>query len=246
MDDVVVWSFSTVIQSDSRSRLSLAFLGGTLVDSTIPESAAQLLDLIGKTEAPKGYDTIFGNHQRELKQPLTTMTLDQVITSGPHWTKAYGSSACGRYQFMTATLKQLRISENLTGREIFAGDLQDRLGYALLDGCGYERFLTGKLSLIGFGLALAKEWASFPVLADCRGSRQRVRRGDTYYAGDGRNKALIKPGDVEKILEALPKEIAHAAIKALFGVEAAPKPKPARRNTDTRGKVRGRNPSKEK
>ncbi len=34
------------------------------------------------------------------------------------------------------------------------------------------------------------EWASLPVLADSQGDRQRIRRGQSYYAGDGLNRAL--------------------------------------------------------
>lgn len=62
------------------------------------------------------------------------MTLDQVIAAGPGWTKAYKSSAAGRYQFMRATLKNLKKSLGLTGKELFSADVQDRLGFELLGG----------------------------------------------------------------------------------------------------------------
>ncbi len=173
------------------------------MDNSVPTGAARLLDLIGDTEAPRGYDTLFGNNQDKWPKRLTAMTVAEVIDAGPTWTKRFGSSAAGRYQFMNATLKSLRTAEALTGKERFDPNLQDNLGYALLDRRGYERFVAGKMSMIAFGLALAQEWASFPVLEDCPGAHRSVRRGETYYAGDSINKALISPETVEDILTAI-------------------------------------------
>ncbi len=87
------------------------------MESSIPNSAVALLDLIGNTEAPKGYDTLFGNNQKNWPKKLTSMTVAEVIEAGPIWTKKFHSSAAGRYQFMNATLKSLRNSEALTGKE---------------------------------------------------------------------------------------------------------------------------------
>lgn len=111
------------------------------MSATVPDGAEILLNLIASKEAPGGYDTIYGNNQDKLGEKLTLMTLEQVIAQGPLWTKEFKSSACGRYQFLTATLKGLRVSESLTGSEQFDQSLQDRLGYALLEQCGYENFL---------------------------------------------------------------------------------------------------------
>lgn len=170
------------------------------MDSSIPERAAALLDLIGNTEAPRGYDTLFGNNQAKLPKPLTSMTLSEVIAAGPGWSFSFGSSASGRYQFLTATLKTLRALDGLSGSERFEPDLQDRLAFTLLDQRGYERFAGGKISRIEFALGLAKEWASFPVLVKCQGAHRIVDRGETYYAGDQLNRALITPERVEQIL----------------------------------------------
>jgi len=70
-----------------------------------------------------------------------------------------------------------------------------------------------------FALNLAKEWASFPVLAETFGQKRKVTRGQSYYAGDGVNKALVPPGDVEAVLAEVLNEIARSAIP--------PKPTPA-------------------
>lgn len=45
------------------------------------------------------------------------------------------------------------------------------------------------------------EWASFPVLTDARGKHRDVARGQSFYAGDGVNKALVSPERVEAVLD---------------------------------------------
>lgn len=170
------------------------------MDRTIPPAAALMLDFIAGFEAPKGYDTVYANKMAQMPKPLTTMTLDAVIADGPRRTKLFGSSACGRYQFMTATLQDLRKTLVLMGTDLFTPDLQDRLAMQLLKRRGYDKFMAGKMTLTVFGLAIAQEWASFPVLAPCKGASRQLVRGQSYYAGDGLNKALVKPEAVEAML----------------------------------------------
>ena len=170
------------------------------MDKTVPVGAAYLLDFIASKEAPQGYGTVYGNNQGKLAKPLTSMTLAEVIAAGAGWTKRFGSSACGRYQFMKATLQDLRDELRLTGREVFDADFQDRLGYHLLKRRGYVAFMAGKLSTAAFGLALAQEWASFPVLAQTKGQKRAVVRGQSFYSGDGKNKALVSADAVEAAL----------------------------------------------
>jgi muramidase (phage lysozyme) len=167
---------------------------------SIPAPARRLLDFIGSKEAPRGYDTVFGNRMAQMPKPLTTMTVDEVIAQGKWRTDTFGSSAAGRYQFMRATLTSLKQTERLTGRAVMTPALQDRLGYALLLRRGYAKFMAGQLSVVGFGLAIAQEWASFPVLAATKGAHRQVQRGQTYYLGDGLNKVLATAGEVEAVL----------------------------------------------
>ncbi|CDN93643.1 hypothetical protein [Agrobacterium tumefaciens] len=175
---------------------------------TVPLPAQNLLDFIGDIEAPKGFDTIFGNRQAKLPVPLTQMTYGDVIDAQANWgnktwvKKNWGydtaSSAAGRYQFMRATLQGIaREVRSIDGRVIFSSSLQNRLGYYLLLRRGYADFISGKLNLVQFGLKLAQEWASFPVLSDTKGAHLQVMRGQSYYAGDGLNKSLVKPERVE-------------------------------------------------
>jgi muramidase (phage lysozyme) len=167
---------------------------------SLSTAAAKLLDFIASFEAPQGYDTVFGNNQRFLPQKLTSMTLDEVLAAQVNWTKRFGSSAAGRYQFMRATLLSLKSEMGLSGALRFDSGLQDSLGFRLLQRRGYEKFIARSLSLNSFGLNLAKEWASLPVLQAVQGQQRPVVRGQSFYADDGRNRSLVAPERVEAML----------------------------------------------
>lgn len=173
------------------------------MDRTVPPGAAKLLDFIGSIEAPLGYDTIYGNNQGKLPKPVTQMTVDEVQAAQKDWTKRFGSSATGRYQFMRATLAGLADELGLSGTQKLDAGLQDRLAYHLLKRRGYEAFMADQIGRAEFGKRLAMEWASFPVLAGTQGAHRQVSRGQSYYAGDGLNKSLVKPEEVEAVLDAV-------------------------------------------
>lgn len=185
------------------------------MDRTVPAGAAYLLTFISDTEtsasAPACYEVIYGHNQHKLPKPLTSMTLAEVQLAQKTWSKKFGSSATGAYQFMHATLKGLIAELSLSGTQKLDGDLQDRLGFHLLKRRGYESFVSGKISLAEFGKRLSQEWASFPVLADCQGAHRQLKRGQSYYAGDGLNKALVKPEKVETVLKRV-KELSKITI----------------------------------
>lgn len=185
------------------------------MDPTIPAGAARLLDFIGSKEAPKGYGTVYGNNQHKLAKPLTSMTIGQIIGAKPTFTKRFGSSACGRYQFMRATLQDLVKEGAAAASDILSPDLQDRLGYQLLRRRGYAAFMAGRITRTEFGKRLAQEWASFPVLAAAQGAHRKVKRGETYYSGDKLNKALVSAAEVERVLD------------EVLRLGGAPAPKPA-------------------
>ena len=200
------------------------------MDKTVPPGAAILLDFIRQTEVGRSdrasYDVIYANKQGKLTKPLTSMTYGEVVDAQKGWSKNHGSSAAGGYQFMRATL--IGLAKEITairGDQVFDPDLQDRLGYHLLKRRGYERFVTGQISITAFGKALAQEWASFPVLAPAEGQKRSVARGQSYYAGDGLNKALVNPEKVEavlrRVLEAAQKPASKAPVVAQETVQPA-------------------------
>lgn len=167
------------------------------MDSTVPAGAAVLLDFIRETETGRddasAYRTIYGHNEGKLVQPITTMTLGEIIDAQANWTKRFKSSAAGGYQFMRATLQDLCRELHLRGDQVFDPDLQDRLGYHLLKRRGYAEFMAGEIDTVEFAKRLAMEWASMPVLSACRGAHRSLQRGQSYYAGDALNKALVRP-----------------------------------------------------
>jgi GT2 family glycosyltransferase len=174
--------------------------GSSAVHADVPRSAAWLLDVIGLIEAPRGYGSIFRNRQNRLEKPLTAMTLAEVLAAQPGWDKANGSGAAGRYQVIEPTLAGVIAELGLDPGDRFAPSLQDRIGYHLLRRRGFDQFAAGMLPLADFALALAQEWAGFPVLTAMPGAHRRVEPGETFYAGDGRNQALIWPAAFIAIL----------------------------------------------
>ena len=120
------------------------------MDRTVPIAAARMLDFIRATEVgtdgPSGYQVIYGFNQDKLPTPITQMTIDAVIAAQASFTKRFGSSATGGYQFMRATLKDLKRELGLRGTQVLDPDLQDRLGYHLLKRRGYEAFMAGRMS----------------------------------------------------------------------------------------------------
>lgn len=175
------------------------------MDKTVPPGAAILLDFIRDTEVGSAdrssYDVIYGHKQGKLKVPLTQMTYGDIVDAQKAWSKNNGSSAAGAYQFMRATLIGIaKEIPSISGKDVFNPDFQDRLGFHLLMRRGYLDFVTGKIDIEEFGKKLAQEWASFPVLADTKGATRSLKRGQSYYAGDGLNKALVKPETVEAVL----------------------------------------------
>lgn len=190
----------------------------------IPASAHVLLEFIRKTETghsgAQAYETIFAHKQSILPKPLTKMTVLEVQRGQKdRWGRRVKSSASGAYQFMYKTLGGLIEELGLDVNQKFTPELQDRLGYHLLKRRNYERWAAGTLGDEAFAKYLAMEWASFPVLRKGKGAHRTVNAGQSYYAGDGLNKALISTTQVRDVLRR-----ARAANEGALVEEIAPKP----------------------
>lgn len=189
----------------------------------IPGPALDVLDLIRVTETARddetAYDVIYGHHEDELTQPITTMTIAELQANQPGFSETWGSSASGAYQIMFATLGDLLEAGACLPEELFDADCQDDLGLVLLQRRGYDDWAAFKTDTDSFMIGLAKEWASFPVPFDMQGAHQWVYRGQSYYAGDSVNKALISPEEVWTVCEA-----------ARAGKEQEPREPPRDRN----------------
>ncbi|MER9176311.1 tape measure protein [Mesorhizobium sp. M0955] len=122
-----------------------SFFGGA---ARIMGSAGTLLDLIAKMESGGDYNATLDNGKwTGGSQNLIGMTLNQILElqkqmlANPDNRATYhdnagnpvGSSALGRYQITSATLKTLIQEMGLSGNELYDRDMQDRLATALID-----------------------------------------------------------------------------------------------------------------
>lgn len=187
------------------------------MNPNVPSGAARLLDHIGRLETGRtdasAYGVIVFFKQDKLPKPLTEYTIDELLLAQKTWAKNWKGSAAGKYQIIRKTLMGLVAQLGIPGSAKFAPDLQDRLGFQLLQNRGWQAFVSRQISTSAYALQLSREWASIPVLTTTQGAHRLVTRGQSYYAGDGVNQAHADPAEFEALL---------ASIKP--GAEPAPRP----------------------
>ena len=164
-----------------------------------------LLEAIRKHEAPKGYGQIYSGATGVSKATdVSKLTLDEVLALQKRMLVAgSASTACGGYQFIRKTLLATISQMGLKGSEVWSPELQDRMAIHLMMGRGLGKYLDGRMSREDFANNLAKEWASLPVVTRIKGQKRMVNPGESYYAGDGLNRAFHKPEAILKLVDAL-------------------------------------------
>lgn len=175
------------------------------MDKTIPQAAAAILKFIYGHESRGNYEAISSFKQAKLPKKITAMTVDEVLREQQTWRKKYGtlSSAAGAPQIIYKTLLRLKEVMGLTGKEKFNSDLQDRMAFQLLRYRGYDAFMAGKMTTVEFGKSIAQEWASMPVLSNTKNYKGvNIKRGSSYYAGDGLNASGTDAAEFERVLRA--------------------------------------------
>ena len=160
--------------------------------------ARGLMELVGQKESNGDYNVAYGG----TKDNFTNMTVDEVLKWQDDYVDAGSkSSAVGKYQIIRKTLRDLKKKMKLTGDEVFSPEMQDAMFVQLLKKRDYDKWVDGKIDDEAFANNLAKEWASFPVMNDMQGHKTKVKAGQSYYANDGLNRALISPSDVRDALD---------------------------------------------
>ena len=164
-----------------------------------------LLSLIARKESGGNYNAYFGKAKNQNNPKFTTMTLKEVRDWQDKFVRnGSKSSAVGKYQIIRSTLDGLIASLGVKKSELFDEDLQDRMALKLIEEKRLKDFLNKEISVATFGSLLARVWAALPVLkAETNNKGRKVKRGQSYYAGDGLNKAHIMPEEVEGVLEEL-------------------------------------------
>lgn len=145
-----------------------------------------LLRFIGRIEAPKGYNQVWGGiRSADLPpKPLATMTVREVLAWQDRIDPRYRSEAAGQYQILEDTLRGLYAEAGLTLDSLFDEAGQDALATQLLRRRGLKRYLAGEITAEVFANNLAHEWASLPLVSG-------PEKGRSVYAGDGLNKSLV-------------------------------------------------------
>lgn len=163
----------------------------------VTEQDKHLLDLVSKHEA-KSYNTVYGGREIPLHQMLLAEVLkwqDDSVRAGAR------SSACGKYQFIKRTLDgAIRIIGVDPTQTRMTPDVQDGMIIGILKNSRqYNQFKAKSLGATElenaqkFCIKLAQEFASIPVPYDMQGARGSVRKGQSYYSGDGLNNAHHNP-----------------------------------------------------
>jgi hypothetical protein len=177
----------------------------------IPENAMSLLNYIGRHEADSsaprqgaasGYDVVNNQAFGALRppRPLSSMTLGEVKAWQRQTIAAQSraglpanrrTSAAGRYQFINATLERAQSALGLPDSARFDQATQDRLGFHLLRGRGFDDFAAGRIDASRFANNLAHEWAALPLVSgpnrgrgvyDARGFNASTGRADEWLS----------------------------------------------------------------
>lgn len=144
----------------------------------------RLLDYIAKYESRGNYNIVWGGIKRHHlpPKPLVQMTIGEVLAWQDSIDRFYMSEASGRYQIMEDTLRGLYGPAGLSTSALYNEKNQDHLAIHLLKRRGLDQYLSGQITAEKFANSLAREWASLPLVTG-------PKKGRSYYAGDGLNKA---------------------------------------------------------
>lgn len=166
------------------------------------EKLALLLELISRKESNGNYNAHYGNAGNQ-NPKFTAMTVQQVRDWQDNFVKVLKkkSAAVGKYQIIRTTMGDLVNQLGLNGTETFDESLQDKMAQRLLRKRHFDDFVANNIGITQFGNNLSMEWAALPVLSNLTNHKGRkIKRGQSFYAGDGLNKAHIMPGEVEEVL----------------------------------------------
>jgi len=159
-----------------------------------PNTEAAIKDLgtfIGNKETTTGsYTKLVGGKE---DPSILNKTVSQLES------ERGGQFAMGKYQIQMRTAREVLTNKGIDPTTFKFNEAgQDQLYKMLLERRGLDDFLSGKIDENEFATNLAKEWASMPVPEDGNYNGRFLKKGQSYYAGDGSNAALT---DAETVLQ---------------------------------------------
>jgi len=154
-----------------------------------------LLDLIYSAESGRNYDA--WNTQTKIKseRPLTELTVSEIMAIQDK-NKDNDGGAAGAGQIKKSTMQLLLNNKILSRDDKFTPEVQDRAHLFLLQNRGLNDFLSGQIDLNEYGHRLSKEYASLPSM---KGKTPDM----SYYEGEAKNSARVKPAEINAQLYAL-------------------------------------------
>ena len=155
-----------------------------------------VLELIRSAEG--GYESMYPS---ETISGLTEMTIAEVVELQKEKLNdgsGRESAAVGAYQMLYPD--RYVEAAGLTMSSKFTPENQDRLAQAFLASRGLTAEKAAK-DPAGFAKGLAQGFAGIPVLETMQGKKQQVERGQSYYRGEGKNKATVSPEVVEEAIK---------------------------------------------
>lgn len=138
-------------------------------------------EMIAGVESEGNYNILVGGRTG----PLTGMTLAQIHEMQLRMEQpgaGYASSAVGRYQFVRTTLLGVAKQLGLDPSTAFDERVQDALADRLIKNCGFDQYITGKISKERFMYNLSTQWAALPKDATSA----------SYWGGVGVNRAMAR------------------------------------------------------
>ena len=167
-----------------------------MAEITITDQERSLLTLIAKGESSAGVDPYTSLWPGTSEPSLVQMTCSEVQRfQQQRLDQGHRSTACGRYQFIKKTLTEaIKVSgiDPLTTR--YTPDIQDYLILSILKTYRkLDEWVAGTYTTPRFMIKLSQEFASMPVPYQMQGQSRIVNKGQSYYAGDGLNKAHHDP-----------------------------------------------------
>ena len=174
---------------------------------TSPKNISDFTGLIGREAA--GFDTLVMTSGPKVStdKKLTEMKVSEVYKLQDEMIKkGYPSTAVGKFQITKGTLQGWMKQEGLDPEKtVYNEETQKRLMMRGVKNAGLEKYQKGEMSAEDFQIGLAKTWAAIPVPRDMEvrdefGYR-KLKKGQSYYAGVGKNAAYIAQADVSKVIE---------------------------------------------
>lgn len=149
-----------------------------------------LLDMIAIFESWGNYNSIYWNANQS-RLDFTSMTIWEVQNYQRQFVNSWQpSSAIGKYQFISSTLRATAESTWLWMDAEFSPENQDKMWLYLLKQRWLDSFMNWSMSVEEFQLNLSKEWASIP----------KDMSGRSFYAWDWLNKAHLASANLRSHL----------------------------------------------